>query len=306
VSFRWYIYYCCLLGGCAAFVGWMFGRLPPEMPHIWQAAIRGMFLGMALAVGLTLVDVFWHFSGRDGIAVIWRVLIAGLVGGIGGFMGGMIGQILYSRTQLAVFLLVGWAITGFLIGVAPGLYDLLSRWTHNEDSTASRRKVINGLIGGTLGGIVGGLVFLVMRAFWGKIFSARVDEFWSPTASGFVALGMCIGLLIGLAQVILKTAWITVVSGFRAGRELLLSRGEMIIGRAEGCDIALFGDPGVEKQHARIALEHGQYLVEDLGTSGGTFLNGARVTRPTPLRSGDLIEIGRSSLRFGERTKRIE
>ena len=59
---------------------------------------------------------------------------------------------------------------------------------------------------------------------------------------GFVALGMCIGLLIGLAQVILKEAWVRVEAGFRAGREMILSKPEVTIGRAESCDIGLFGD----------------------------------------------------------------
>jgi MFS family permease len=261
---------------------------------------------MAVAVVLTLVDVLWHSWGREGAEVSLRVLVAGLVGGLGGFAGGLAGQLLYATTQLSVFLILGWTITGVLIGVAPGLYDLLARLARDEDATGARKKVVNGLLGGSLGGLVGGAVFLLVGGFWSLVFSGRSAEFWSPAATGFVALGLCIGLLIGLAQVILKTAWITVVSGFRAGRELLLSRGEMVIGRAEGCDIPLFGDAFVEKQHARIVMEDGRYLLEDLDSPGGTYLNGRPVTRPTPLHAGDLIEVGRSSLRFGERVRRVQ
>lgn len=306
MSFRWYIYYCALLGGCAGYIGWALGRIPTVQQHVWQASIRGMFLGLTVAVVLTIVDILWHLSSREGAGTIGRVLVAGLVGGMGGFLGGMIGQLLYSATQLLLFLILGWTITGVLIGAAPGLYDLLVRLAKNEAVGGARRKVLNGILGGTLGGMVGGCVYLVLRGMWGLVLADRADEFLSPTATGFVALGLCIGLLIGLAQVILKTAWITVVAGFRAGRELLLSRHEMILGRAEGCDIPLFGDGEAEKRHACIRLQGNNYYIEDLETPGGTYVNGQRVTRQTPLRSGDLIEIGRSALRFGERIKRVE
>ena len=75
---------------------------------------------------------------------------------------------------------------------------------------------------------------------------------WTPSAAGFVALGLCIGLLIGAAQVILKEAWVKVEEGFRPGRELIVSKGEIVIGRAESCDVGLFGDNAVERTHARI------------------------------------------------------
>jgi hypothetical protein len=306
MSFRWFIYYCTLFGGCAAYIGWVMGRIPPVGQHVILAAVKGMFLGMVLSVGLTLVDALANFTGREGVTVIFRLLAGGFVGGVGGFMGGMLGQVLYSRTQWALFLVIGWTLTGLLIGISPGIFDLLVRLAKNEDASGASRKVLNGLLGGGLGGLLGGAIFLALRALWGLALAERTDEFWSPSATGFVALGLCIGLLIGLAQVILKEAWIRVEAGFRPGRELILSGPETVIGRGEGSDVALFGDSGVEKVHARIVRKGGRYLLEDEGTSGGTYLNGEPITRPTPLRAGDLIEVGRSALRFGERQKRHE
>ena len=61
--------------------------------------------------------------------------------------------------------------------------------------------------------------------------------------------------MIGLAQVVLKEAWLRVEQGFRPGRELMLVKEETAIGRAEGCDLGLFGDNGVERKHARILLQ---------------------------------------------------
>jgi pSer/pThr/pTyr-binding forkhead associated (FHA) protein len=117
-------------------------------------------------------------------------------------------------------------------------------------------------------------------------------------------LGMCIGLLIGLAQVILKEAWLKVEKGFRPGRELIVSKEQVVIGRGEACDIGLFGDNGVERTHARILRKGDRYLLVDADTPGGTYLNGHRIDGPTPLRAGDAIGVGKAVIRFGERQKR--
>src|SRR5262249_2012211 len=128
------------------------------------------------------------------------------------------------------------------------------------------------------------------------------DTFWSPSAWGFVALGLCIGLGVGLAQVLLKEAWVHVEEGSRS-RELILSKDAVTVGRAEICDIGLFGDPGVELLHARLLRRGGEYLIEDSGTPEGTFVNDRQITAPTPLRDGDAIRLGQCVLRFGERKR---
>ena len=110
--------------------------------------------------------------------------------------------------------------------------------------------------------------------------------------TGFIALGLCIGLLIGVAQVVLKEAWLKVEAGFRKGRELLVNKPVLTIGRAESCDLGLFGDPQIEKLHARIYQQDGRYLIADTGSAHGTFVNDQRVAEPTLLRSGDLIRVG--------------
>ena len=121
---------------------------------------------------------------------------------------------------------------------------------------------------------------------------------------GFVALGMCIGLLVGLAQVILKEAWIKVEAGFRAGREMILAKERTTIGRAEACDIGLFGDNQIEKLHAIILQAGNRYYVEDEHTPAGTYVNEVQVQGRVPLNSGDKIRVGGSVLCFRERAKR--
>jgi pSer/pThr/pTyr-binding forkhead associated (FHA) protein len=118
-----------------------------------------------------------------------------------------------------------------------------------------------------------------------------------------VILGMGVGLFAGFAQLVLKEAWIKVEAGFRPGREMVLDKNEMTIGRAESCDLGLFGDSSIDGVHARIERQGESYFLADAGSEGGTFLNNRRVTQATKLHAGDLIRVGGSVLMFGERVK---
>ena len=132
------------------------------------------------------------------------------------------------------------------------------------------------------------------------------DTLWDRAERTLVGLLGALAMIIGLAQVVLKEAWVRVEQGFRAGREMILSKPDTTVGRAESCDIGLFGDNAVERTHARILREGDRYLLVDADTPAGTYLNGRRIDGPTPLRSGDEIRVGRNTLRFGERQKRTE
>lgn len=73
--------------------------------------------------------------------------------------------------------------------------------------------------------------------------------------------------------------------------------GENLIGRAPECQIAVIGG-SVSRAHARIIVSPTDALVEDLGSTNGTFVAQRRITAPTPLCDGDLIRIGKERLRF--------
>ena len=85
---------------------------------------------------------------------------------------------------------------------------------------------------------------------------------------------------------------------------MLLSKDETTIGRAEWCDIGLFGSHGVEKLHAKILRREGQFYLADNNTPGGTYLNDVRVKEPMLLHNGDLIRLGDCLLKFGEKQPR--
>ena len=71
---------------------------------------------------------------------------------------------------------------------------------------------------------------------------------------------------------------------------------EVTVGRATGCGVPLTDDSTVSQLHARIFRKDGRLLVEDLGSTNGTFLNGKRVSSPVPLRVRDRLQIGATVL----------
>lgn len=68
---------------------------------------------------------------------------------------------------------------------------------------------------------------------------------------------------------------------------------EVTIGRAPGCKINV-DDTYVSQLHARVFRRDDQVMLEDLGSTNGTFCNGKQVTGPVPLRKGDRVQVGRT------------
>lgn len=305
MSFKSFIYYCALCGGWAAFIVWAVQQFIgiQNRGAMAKAVIVGSLLGLTLAFVVGLLDALLNSTSYTRYI---RVLICVAVGFLGSMLASFIGQGLYEKSHLTLFLIVGWTIVGSVIGASIGVFDLLRAFTSGDGVKQAVRKVINGVIGGAIGGAIGGFLNGFVNTIpWIEEGMTVKDKLPKSTlATGLVILGMCIGLLIGLAQVVLKEAWVRVEQGFRAGREMILSKPDTTVGRAESCDIGLFGDNKVEKMHSRIVLKGGRYMIVDVNTPEGTFLNGQRITGPTPLSSGDTIGVGRNVLRFEERAKR--
>jgi predicted component of type VI protein secretion system len=87
-----------------------------------------------------------------------------------------------------------------------------------------------------------------------------------------------------------------VIAGNGAGSDIHVDD-ELVIGRhAEGAG-RLSDDSEISRQHARLAREvTGDYAIEDLGSSNGTFVNGLRLAAPQLLAEGDSIEVGATTL----------
>jgi pSer/pThr/pTyr-binding forkhead associated (FHA) protein len=67
---------------------------------------------------------------------------------------------------------------------------------------------------------------------------------------------------------------------------------EITIGRAATCTIGMPDDSFVSQLHARAYRESGWTMVEDLGSTNGTYLNGKRLTAPERITKGDRVQIG--------------
>jgi pSer/pThr/pTyr-binding forkhead associated (FHA) protein len=88
---------------------------------------------------------------------------------------------------------------------------------------------------------------------------------------------------------------VMIMSGSRAGQELVLPGPMLRFGRDPSCEVAFDPhiDTDVSTNHAQLLLtDQGQLLLTDLGSSNGTFVNGQKVERPTPVVSGSMILFG--------------
>jgi two-component system, cell cycle response regulator len=89
-------------------------------------------------------------------------------------------------------------------------------------------------------------------------------------------------------------AVLTVVAGSDAGRLLAITKEETTIGRATTCDLVL-PDAGVSRTHARLIATGDGFVIEDLGSKNGTFIDVESVSR-RPVSYGDAIQIGPNAL----------
>jgi hypothetical protein len=280
------VYYCAVIAGWAAFFGW----LPAEFMFFHSGTgsgnlavtVTGAMLGAAVGLGLGLV------AGMAN-ARLKQLILRGLVGLAGGAacgaVGATLGNVLFTFGIPRAF---GWLVMGLGIGVVDGVYE------------KSKSKIRNGLIGGCIGGLMGGFLFDPLQSLIAS------QSGMTSRAVGFVILGLCIGALIGLAQVVLKDAWLTVLDGYRAGRQLILSQNVTALGRGDHLALPFMGpmNKDLESEHLRIIRQaNGSYLVEDNHSKLGTRLNNQPVQSPSALKDGDVIKFGTNFVRFNERRR---
>jgi serine phosphatase RsbU (regulator of sigma subunit)/pSer/pThr/pTyr-binding forkhead associated (FHA) protein len=86
-------------------------------------------------------------------------------------------------------------------------------------------------------------------------------------------------------------AILLVIKGPHLGRQYPIGRGETIIGRHTDAGICLESQ-AVSRQHARISTQDGQFFVEDMQSSNGTYINGKRLRERTALTRDDTLQIG--------------
>src|SRR6188474_96326 len=74
-------------------------------------------------------------------------------------------------------------------------------------------------------------------------------------------------------------------------RRIVFNKPEVTIGRVQGNDIVL-PKGNVSKRHARIVLKDGKFIIVDLKSTNGTYVNGRKITSPLVVKEADKIYIG--------------
>lgn len=104
------------------------------------------------------------------------------------------------------------------------------------------------------------------------------------------------GVAIAKSATAAKNATLTIQNGCFAGLEIPLKKTKTLLGRDLGCDICL-DDSLVSSEHAVVVKENSSYIIEDLNSRNGTYVNGDSIQK-RKLKNGQSITIGNFIIRF--------
>jgi pSer/pThr/pTyr-binding forkhead associated (FHA) protein len=88
---------------------------------------------------------------------------------------------------------------------------------------------------------------------------------------------------------------LVLTSGPLSGRRIPVGAEELVFGRADDADFTI-PDSEVSRHHAVVRRVEGRLEVEDLGSANGTFVDNARISGVSPLRHGDVMRVGTTSI----------
>lgn len=178
---------------------------------------------------------------------------------------------------------IGWMIAGGLSGLALGV------------GFKSKKRMQNGLIGGAVGGLVGGLLFDSVDNIIGSG-SARPSRLIA-----LLLIGALMGALIGLVDTLRTDMWLTVTSGEMTGQQFIIYDETTIVGCARNVPVTILADRDVAEHHISIRRVGSVATFECLPTASPITVNGS-VSSSGSLSNGDILIIGNTELRVGERT----
>ncbi len=92
-----------------------------------------------------------------------------------------------------------------------------------------------------------------------------------------------------------RTPTLAVTGGPLAGTTLSLGQAPIVIGRSPDSALVL-DDTFSSSRHARLYANAGQWWIEDLDSTNGTFVGGTRISTPTPLQPGTPIMVGKTTM----------
>lgn len=142
------------------------------------------------------------------------------------------------------------------------------------------------------------LAFLVLLyLFIWRIVRTASRDLRLPQESFVLAPAQAAGLL-GRPRPQLGTIVVVKSPALAEGEAHSLDSSPLTVGRGPENDLALETDEFASARHARIEARRDGVWVEDIGSTNGTFVNGARVSQPRRLEPGDVIRVGETDLRY--------
>lgn len=221
-----------------------------------------------LILGIVLLIIGWGLWTLQDWARIAAIIASVLV-----LLGSLGGGIWSAMVVAAVFPFVGLPALVLLIAHAWMIYYLLQ-----PDVAAAF-------------GISGGRgAMIVQQEQWKVSIQAQVPPPQPAPSAGPLTRTSLIG------QPSPVVAWLVVKSGPYAGQQYRLEVSTTLGRDGSRCHFVV-DDDAVSKEHAKINFERGQFVIYDLGSTNGTFLNNARIQRQM-LMDGDILRLGNTTLVF--------
>lgn len=143
------------------------------------------------------------------------------------------------------------------------------------------------------------IAFLVLLyLFIWRIVRSASRDFRTGASQESVLIAPAEAAALGLGPQLPRARLLVVESpALQPGEEIPLDSMPVSFGRGGQNDVPLDGDDFTSARHARFESRRDGVWVEDLGSTNGTFVNGARVTTPRRLGKGDVVRVGKTDLR---------
>ncbi len=244
-------------------------RLPQFQKFVLYAAygaVSGFTFGLILGISHLILLRHW-----------WLPLISMTLGLIGGVFGLLWGEAMYQVLKFAELpaRVIGWGIVGFALGSSQG---------------AARGSMVGALragLGGGIGGMVGGVLFTLLPS---------ILHFPDSVCRGiaWVLMGLLIGATSVLFERLLAGAVLKIASGKMEGKEFILDKSYLVIGRDERCDIPIYYDPAIQPKHATLEWTGAGYRIAPIGNAQ-VIVNGQSVPIKE-LNHNDVVIIGNTRL----------
>jgi hypothetical protein len=140
------------------------------------------------------------------------------------------------------------------------------------------------------------LIWRILRTAAGELRAAPHQDsmILSPAAAASVGLGSVAASRLPARLVVQRSP------SLEAGEAFVLDSAPLTVGRGGQNDLVLEGDTFASARHARVEARRDGVWVTDLGSTNGTYVNGARVEGAQRLAAGDVLRVGETDFRMEE------